>query len=318
MIDGVTSRPFSAATLPPIKVDTTKGVKQSIIDMSRKLYTNPREEVEDAIEKWSGSLQGAGDEVGDKFKATCSSCKKETLVPFEPKKGLPVYCGDCLKKIKTGELKPLRGFVGGGNAKKEVSKTPLSMLGIEFQKDGTRVVPGVQNNKSKDGVRGGKKILSYRGDKKVKRNKPSPMLKGLLNKIGLSREEKKEIKSIEDLPLEEVKEEPKEAMSLSVLDKSNKKDENTDENNENKKQYKDTKTASQEKLNELKDLLTSVQDTKKEEDKTISTPSAPNAVQGTSPLAGGDNEEDTQDKKGWQKRVPKDEVPEDVLRKVLE
>src|SRR5574343_474568 len=57
MIDGITSRPFSASTLPPIKVDLTANVKDKIIESSRKLYTKPREEVENEIIRWSGTLQ---------------------------------------------------------------------------------------------------------------------------------------------------------------------------------------------------------------------------------------------------------------------
>ncbi len=60
MIDGVTCRPFSATTLPPIKIDLSKGVRERIIKSSRELYTRSREEVEEAIEKWSSTLQ-----VGD-------------------------------------------------------------------------------------------------------------------------------------------------------------------------------------------------------------------------------------------------------------
>ncbi|MDE1829502.1 MAG: DNA-directed RNA polymerase [Thaumarchaeota archaeon] len=32
------------------------------------------------------------------YPATCSDCKKETQVPFQPKEGRPVYCRDCLPK----------------------------------------------------------------------------------------------------------------------------------------------------------------------------------------------------------------------------
>jgi CxxC-x17-CxxC domain-containing protein len=34
------------------------------------------------------------------FPATCSACGKATTVPFEPKQGKPVYCGDCYRKVK--------------------------------------------------------------------------------------------------------------------------------------------------------------------------------------------------------------------------
>ncbi|MEI6660323.1 MAG: type IV secretion system DNA-binding domain-containing protein [bacterium] len=57
MIDGVTSRPFSATTLPPIKIDPADGVKDSIIESSRRLYAKPRAEIEDQISQWSGMVQ---------------------------------------------------------------------------------------------------------------------------------------------------------------------------------------------------------------------------------------------------------------------
>ncbi len=32
------------------------------------------------------------------YTVTCSSCNKETQVPFEPRAGRPVYCSDCYHK----------------------------------------------------------------------------------------------------------------------------------------------------------------------------------------------------------------------------
>ena len=51
MIDSVTSQPFSATTLPPIEVPSITYVKE-IIESSRKLYSKPRAEVEQAIIAW--------------------------------------------------------------------------------------------------------------------------------------------------------------------------------------------------------------------------------------------------------------------------
>jgi CxxC-x17-CxxC domain-containing protein len=34
------------------------------------------------------------------FNVTCSSCGKETQVPFEPRAGRPVYCSDCYHKVR--------------------------------------------------------------------------------------------------------------------------------------------------------------------------------------------------------------------------
>jgi CxxC-x17-CxxC domain-containing protein len=34
------------------------------------------------------------------FPAVCSDCGKATSVPFEPRQGRPVYCGDCYRKVR--------------------------------------------------------------------------------------------------------------------------------------------------------------------------------------------------------------------------
>jgi energy-coupling factor transporter ATP-binding protein EcfA2 len=51
MIDGVTSHPFSATTLPPIEKPLVS-FKESIIETSRASFTRPRSEVEEEIRKW--------------------------------------------------------------------------------------------------------------------------------------------------------------------------------------------------------------------------------------------------------------------------
>lgn len=51
MIDGVSSRPFSAVTLPPPE-KPEKSHKDKIIKVSRERYCSPREEVERKIDRW--------------------------------------------------------------------------------------------------------------------------------------------------------------------------------------------------------------------------------------------------------------------------
>lgn len=34
------------------------------------------------------------------FPAVCAQCGKETMVPFEPREGRPVYCSECYSKIR--------------------------------------------------------------------------------------------------------------------------------------------------------------------------------------------------------------------------
>lgn len=130
MVDGITSRPFSAKTLPPFRIPADENVSQVIIESSRKLYAKPREEVEKEINAWSGML-GGGESGEGKFKAVCSACGKETFVPFEPEPGRPVYCKECIAKIKSGELKPVKGMKPSRSLEPQ-SFAALANLGIEF------------------------------------------------------------------------------------------------------------------------------------------------------------------------------------------
>ncbi|MBP6866419.1 MAG: type IV secretion system DNA-binding domain-containing protein [Candidatus Pacebacteria bacterium] len=143
MVDGMTSRPFSAKTMPPLIKTVNKEIEQAVIESSRALYCRNREEVEADIVEWSGTVaaseggtgtskSGGAGSGGDKFKAQCSVCGNETFVPFEPQPGRPVYCKDCIAKIKAGELKPLKNE--SDTAKnKAIYYKPLADLGIEFE-----------------------------------------------------------------------------------------------------------------------------------------------------------------------------------------
>ncbi len=53
MIDGVSSRGFSATTIPPLP-KLEKSNRESIVEYSRKTYATPREEVEKSIAEWAG------------------------------------------------------------------------------------------------------------------------------------------------------------------------------------------------------------------------------------------------------------------------
>ncbi len=55
MIDGVTSRPFSATTLPPIPLGAVNN-KDDVIEWSRKQFSKPRDMVEKAINDWYNEL----------------------------------------------------------------------------------------------------------------------------------------------------------------------------------------------------------------------------------------------------------------------
>ncbi len=144
MIDGVTSRPFSARTLPPMAKKNDKSVEEGVIESSRALYCKPREVVEKEINDWSGmslgsdnDATGTGPGESGKFPIICSSCGLEKTVPFKPEPGRPVYCKECVAKIKSGEIKVKSG-PDFSQPKRDDTKfyKPLSDLGIEFnQKD---------------------------------------------------------------------------------------------------------------------------------------------------------------------------------------
>lgn len=157
MVDGVTSRPFSARTLPPFKVETSESTAEMVIAESRKRYAKARYAVEEEISRWAGGIMGREDSSGapagegsfvsggagaegsprfageaGKFEVTCSSCNKITTVPFKPLPGRPVYCQDCLKKIKAGELQPVRVPRAPSAREEEGNMADLAKLGIEF------------------------------------------------------------------------------------------------------------------------------------------------------------------------------------------
>jgi len=111
MIDGMASRPFSSTTLPPYpKPD--KVYRDKIIKLTRERYASSKEEVEEKIAKWSGfgkeTLESeAAQRNRTMYDAICAHCGKPAKLPFKPDGRRPVYCDDCLDKIKKGELPPL-------------------------------------------------------------------------------------------------------------------------------------------------------------------------------------------------------------------
>ncbi|MBU0577861.1 type IV secretory system conjugative DNA transfer family protein [Patescibacteria group bacterium] len=64
MIDGMPSKTFSIATLPPPEFNTEDGRSEKIIRLSRERYCKPREIVEDKILRWSQPIKKL--ESGDK------------------------------------------------------------------------------------------------------------------------------------------------------------------------------------------------------------------------------------------------------------
>ncbi len=146
MIDGITSRPFSSKTMPPLVKGGDKQIEEEVIQSSRALYCKSKEEAEKEINDWSGMSLGdiglsnngsvknnfSTGPGGERFKAVCSICGMETEVPFKPEPGRPVYCKDCIAKIKSGEVKPVKSSPGQVKFDETKFFKPLSDLGIEF------------------------------------------------------------------------------------------------------------------------------------------------------------------------------------------
>ena len=161
MIDGITSRAFSAKTLPPVPVDRENEKREEIIKLSREKYAEKVSDAEAEITNWAGNLdmqspaplsaapksqsrpqfQSRSQSLSQSptlYDAKCSNCGKWTKVIFPPEPGKPVYCKSCLKKMKparagggpkqefpTRVTIPIRESQSRGNAE-------LEKLGIEF------------------------------------------------------------------------------------------------------------------------------------------------------------------------------------------
>ncbi|KKS42015.1 hypothetical protein A3H03_01855 [Candidatus Kuenenbacteria bacterium RIFCSPLOWO2_12_FULL_42_13] len=152
MIDGVASKPFSATTLPPTKIES-KGAREKVVQVSRERYANRKSEVEEKIMRWSGleemmetsakeaKLEGdeaiyranyvtkqmavkakddehreqegetgkkeateISSEKAGKTTAVCDNCGKAVNIKFKPDNKRNVFCKECLKKFKSGEI----------------------------------------------------------------------------------------------------------------------------------------------------------------------------------------------------------------------
>ncbi|MFA6497287.1 MAG: type IV secretion system DNA-binding domain-containing protein [Patescibacteria group bacterium] len=108
MIDGVTSQPFSALTLPPIAQRT--GSEEKVVQQSRERFGGNRKMIEERVMTWSGFDQNL--DVGAEFakisaekkeakrarfghEYDCARCGKKFSLPVELDRTRPIYCDDC-------------------------------------------------------------------------------------------------------------------------------------------------------------------------------------------------------------------------------
>lgn len=108
MIDGITSQPFSAITLPPIAVRTGSEIK--VIEQSRERYAGNRQKIEENVSRWSGfgddvdvavEMKKVKEEKKEAKKEKysheyeCTRCKKTFKLPVELDRNRPIYCEEC-------------------------------------------------------------------------------------------------------------------------------------------------------------------------------------------------------------------------------
>ncbi|MFA6257503.1 MAG: type IV secretion system DNA-binding domain-containing protein [Candidatus Paceibacterota bacterium] len=286
MIDGVTSRPFSAKTLPPMVKSGDKKIEEAVIQSSRAIYCRSREVVEREINEWSGMSLGSDTYTTngniEKFPVICSLCKLEKTVPFKPEPGRAAYCKECIAKIKSGEVKVEKR--GQDQIKYDESKfyKPLADLGIEFQQTTAPVKPaGIIKTFKKVFTKPApiKPTPTYpvRPKSTYPINRDTSALKDVLNKVVVeAKSTPAPISTPTPISLDSLKnkmqEVKKPARPIGV-----------------------DRAATAEDMNKLKDLI--------EEKITPSTNSGPTASPSATPIP--------------QKPATK-EVPEDVLRKILE
>jgi CxxC-x17-CxxC domain-containing protein len=98
MVDGVSSRPFSAKTIAP-RPTPENNPKEKVINLSRERYGTASEKVEEKIHRWIDEIPSDTTPIpGLLYDAVCSECKKEIKVPFPPDGKRPIYCKTCRKK----------------------------------------------------------------------------------------------------------------------------------------------------------------------------------------------------------------------------
>lgn len=113
LIDGVTSQPFSALTLPPIAQVTHS--EEKVVKVSRERYAQPRSVIEEKILQWSGmegadmdtlleaaevKKKAAKESKKPKHEYNCTRCNKDIVLPVELDRSRPIYCDDCIELVR--------------------------------------------------------------------------------------------------------------------------------------------------------------------------------------------------------------------------
>jgi CxxC-x17-CxxC domain-containing protein len=163
MIDGISSDPFSANTLPPLFDEYRTSNNEKVLSVSRERYANPRDVVEDKINRWSGmdlsekmvaTLEGrtnfetardkerkrkpriqdsrplsAEKKKEETYTVDCFDCGKKTEINFFPDGKRPVFCKDCLAKNRKEKQRTInkRPDMGSQKPVMKIEKDPDSI-----------------------------------------------------------------------------------------------------------------------------------------------------------------------------------------------
>ncbi|MDQ3076555.1 MAG: type IV secretion system DNA-binding domain-containing protein [bacterium] len=109
MIDGVTSSPFSATTLPPIEKPLIN-YKADIIDYSRRTFARPRSEVEEAIKIWHQPILPDGSPKKKLEEAKAETKKAEAMTKFPKPADMRTSESELRKAITINYLKDVPKF----------------------------------------------------------------------------------------------------------------------------------------------------------------------------------------------------------------
>ena len=115
MIDGVTSRPFSVAALPPPQFAQDEGRIDKIRKLSRERYTEKRSVVEDNIRKWAASAKLGKEKQQSQEKA---KEKEEEELKKARKKGMKLeeYRKWRDREMWTNRMNQLKKIIANGDA----------------------------------------------------------------------------------------------------------------------------------------------------------------------------------------------------------
>jgi hypothetical protein len=155
MIDGISSQPFSAMTMPPIGIPT--GSAEKVIRVSRERYATGRDKIEEKIMRWSGMDVGEGgiaEDADDEAFADAAPQKEPVAIVSQEEKKMETKKQDFMKDDRPRQKhfdKPRRDNGGGWEKKKQKDnidiKASAPVLSVDPTQKGISLAQALQSNK---------------------------------------------------------------------------------------------------------------------------------------------------------------------------